>query len=385
MDALNGEMDLNVINRQDEFTNDKQLSHTGPTSPDLSSQTSTLSSKSTSANSKSTSSTLTATSKSTSASSTISSISGVSDTTPFLDEDYDKVSKVKAWVEAHKAAGIKVTLVFVNGVLHDDKPPPFLDVLENYFEPDNSAWKRNVFLSIEFVTQILSGDIADAIDKVSKGTGNPSPSVSDVESAIAIASSSDTAFAAGAALLATALAADVLLNNGQGINACANAVVSHVPRIPELVKALNHNVANEIWGENGDYMKAVQKSLQRDTDRAYLFVGHSFGAVSLATARPYFSNEKGFAMLLLGSPEVHTDIETPLGETDPNPVYAITHCNDFVRLFSDISDLRDLGHDKSMEDRVLNAEAHSLATYSQLFAPSVEEVEAVADDDGVGI
>jgi hypothetical protein len=252
----------------------------------------------------------------------------------FTLAEIQKVQSLKMWVEAHKSVGHKVAVVFVNGILHDETPPqPFLNIIESYFQPDSMSWERNTFLSKEFVGDLL---------------GKVGEWVSDPRSAVV------------AGIVGIGMLADAYFNAGRATSAIASALNERMKDLPSVARYIGKGAAIRYWGEHGIYTEKINQGMGDEDDYAFLFVGHSFGALSLATARPYLVNEHGYGMLLLGSPEDHSNLE--LESTVEHPIYAITHETDIIRMLSFIGDPTDL------QQKLLRLDAHSLASYSQLFA-----------------
>jgi hypothetical protein len=253
----------------------------------------------------------------------------------FPTEDIHKVQTLQKWVHNHQNLGTKVAIVFVNGILNNEaRPPVLLNVLRDYFKPDVFTWERNTFMSHEFVSGLMT-QIVDYTNHPKAG------------------------WVAG--LVGMGLVTDAYFNAGRATNALLGYIGDNLQHLPSMTRFAARQAAFKYWGPDGPYTASVTQRIDVELpNHAFLFVGHSFGALSLATTRPYIRNEKGIAMLLLGSPEDHSKM---MSESDQiNPVFSVTHESDIIRMLHNINP--DV---ETFQATMRSLEAHSQDTYSRLF------------------
>lgn len=279
--------------------------------------------------------------------------------TPFGPADEAIAVGVKAWVDKQQALGKNVKIIFVNGILHDMEEKAddisFLSVLQSHFGTTDLAWFKNKFMSTQFVR-----DVSVRFTNVWKET---TAKVDPVLTGL---------------VALTAISLDLYVTRGQITSTIISKARDAAVNFPWKSTALSfaRHWAKEHWGEHGDNTDKLRTVLERNEGKAVLLVGHSFGAMSLATAYPHLPSTPGtpLSFLLLGSPVHH---ETPTAHAD-KPIFSILHKEDIVGVFREtaIDAARgeaSLGEmDQTLEDNLLTAEAHSLRTYSLLFPPPLK-------------
>lgn len=251
-------------------------------------------------------------------------------------------------------------IVFVNGILHDmdEKAADiaFLNVLQSHFGTSDLAWFKNKFMSTQFVH-----DVSVRFSNVWKET----------------TAKVDPFLASLVAL--TAISLDMYATGGQITSTVFTKARDAAVNFPWKSTALSfaRHWAREHWGERGDNTGKLRAILERNEGKAILLVGHSFGAMSLATAYPHLQSTSNtpLSFLLLGSPVHH---ETPTAQPG-KPIFSILHKEDIVGVFKETAievtrGETDLGEiDQALEHNLLTAEAHSLRTYSLLFPAQPEQ------------
>lgn len=279
--------------------------------------------------------------------------------TPFGPTDEAIAAGVKSWVDQQQADGKSVKIVFVNGILHDMEEKAediaFLNVLQSHFRSKDLAWFKNKFMSTQFVH-----DVSVRFSNVWKET----------------TAKVDPFLASLVAL--TAISLDMYATGGQITSTVFSKARDAAVNFPWKSTALSfaRHWAKEHWGEHGVNTDKLRTMLERNEGKAVLLVGHSFGAMSLATAYPHLQSTSStpLSFLLLGSPVHH---ETPAAQMG-KPIFSILHKEDIVGVFRETAievtrGEADLGEiDQTLEHNLLTAEAHSLRTYSLLFPAQLE-------------
>jgi hypothetical protein len=265
----------------------------------------------------------------------------------FTVEQVAQIALVDDWVQQQKVLGRTVRIIFVNGILHDldksDDILPICTAMTDRFDIEHYWWLKNPFLSYQMIAGVLRNLYTQTQQCLR----------------------SETAPYVGVAAAALC-ALDLTLTGGRTTLFLGRYVAASLSGcdVRSVALTVASSFAHIMWGREGENTQSLNRILaeyqRRDDGAATLLVGHSFGAMSLATAHPNIQQPAGSAaaLLLLGSP-----LNTP---PDPNlaiPIFSITHEQDVIHYFRDINDVAGDGAEREL----LSAEAHSLATYTKLF------------------
>ncbi len=266
----------------------------------------------------------------------------------FSTIDLGKVRNILNWVKLQREEKRGVHVVFVNGILHDlnnyGEIQPFMNSIQSCFQPDSLDWHRNPFLSIQMVTMIKE-KLGIFFSKAGLATG------------IGVVS---------------LLALDYFITGGTTTQATFKVLVDALASFPWRSTAIEftRSFAKGLWGKEGNESRLEKGRIDTLRDQAILYIGHSFGAMSLAAAYSHLNGTESntsLAFLLLGSPDHDVEI-TPLAG---KPIYSIRHNQDIISLLKEkvTESIQTEGrvNDAKVMEEVETFEAHSLATYQKLF------------------